>query len=247
VNGSPPSEMPFLDHLEELRRRIIFSLSAVLILSIAGYFVSDHVLRFLTRPIDEVYFMAVTEAFAVRIKIALLLGLFSGLPVIFYQVWKFVAPGLYPRESAMVFPVVGALYVMFLIGAAFCFYVVLPIGMQFLLSFGSEELKPLIGVGKYVSFVGWMTVAFGAVFELPVVTFILGRLGVVDAPALRRGRRYAIVGILIVAAVATPSPDVFSQLLLAGPLYLLYELSIALVAVSGRKRGIEASDPVSNI
>jgi sec-independent protein translocase protein TatC len=239
-------EMPFLEHLEELRRRLIVSLLSILVLSIAGYFFSEQMLAFLTRPLDEVYFMGVTEAFAVKIKVALLFGLFAALPVIFYQMWMFVAPGLYPRESRLVVPVVSAMFVFFLGGAAFCFFVVLPIGIEFLLGFGGEELKPMIMIGKYISFVGWMTVAFGAVFELPVVTFVLGRVGVVDAKMLRHGRRYAIVGILIVAAIATPSPDVFSQLLLAGPLYLLYEISIALVAVSGKKRGIEGAQAVSN-
>ena len=237
--------MPFLDPLEELRRRLIISLASILIMSIAGYFVADVVIKFVTRPLEAVYFTGVTEAFAVRIKVSLLVGLFTALPVVIYQVWKFVAPGLYPRESSMVFPVVIGMYVFFLAGASFCFFIVLPVGVKFLLGFGTEELKPLITIGHYVSFVGWMTVAFGAVFELPVVTFVLGRMGVVSARDLRRGRRYAVVGILIVAAIATPSPDMFSQLLLAGPLYILYELSIALVAVSGRKRGIEEVESVS--
>lgn len=241
-----PREMPFLDHLEELRRRLIKSLLSVLLLSIVGYFFADGLLNLLTRPIDEVYFMGITEAFAVKIKIALLFGLFLSVPLIFYQLWRFVAPGLYSREIWMVLPIVGAMSFFFLGGAVFCFYVVLPLGIKFLLGFGTDKLKPLISVEKYISFVGWMTVAFGAVFQLPVVTFILGRLGLVDARALRRGRRYAIVGILVVAAVATPSPDVFSQLLLAGPLYSLYELSILLVAVFGKKRGIATSEVVSD-
>lgn len=242
-----PREMPLLEHLEELRHRLIVSLSSILLLSIGGYFVSDAALVFITRSMDQVYFMSVTEAFAVKIKISLLLGLFVSLPVIFYQLYQFVVPGLYARESAMVIPVVASMFGFFLAGAAFCFYVALPAGVEFLLGFGNEKLQPLIGVGDYVSFVGWMTVAFGAVFELPVVTFVLGRLGIVDARQLRHGRRYAIVGILIVAAIATPSPDIFSQLMLAGPLYVLYELSIFLVAVSGRKRGIEQVESTSNV
>lgn len=241
-----PREMPLLEHLEELRRRLIVSLSSVLLLSIGGYFVSDAALAFITQSIDQVYFMSVTEAFAVKIKISLMLGLFVSLPVIFYQGWQFVVPGLYARESAMAIPVVTFMFAFFIAGAAFCFYVALPAGVTFLLGFGNESLQPLIRVGDYVSFVGWMTMAFGALFELPVVTFVLGRLGIVDAAQLRRGRRYAIVGILIVAAIATPSPDVFSQLMLAGPLYVLYEISIFLVAVSGRKQGIEQVGSTSN-
>jgi len=239
-------EMRFLDHLEELRRRLMKCLLSILLLSVAGYFFADALLDILTRPVDEVYFMGVTEAFSVKIKIVLLFGLFVSIPVIFFQIWQFVAPGLYSREIWMVLPLVAATSFFFIGGAVFCFYVVLPLGIKFLLGFGTAKLKPLISVEKYISFVGWMTVAFGVVFELPVVTFILGRLGLIDAAMLRRGRRYAIVGILIVAAVATPSPDVFSQLLLAGPLYSLYELSIILVAIFGKKRGIAASGAVSN-
>jgi sec-independent protein translocase protein TatC len=238
--------MPFLEHLEELRRRLIISIASVLVISIGGYFLSDVIVEFLTRPIDKVYFMGVTEAFAVKIKVSLFFGLFASLPVIFYQAWRFVLPGLTRKEVVMVLPMTVAMTVFFFLGASFCFFVVLPVGITFLLGFGTESLEPMIAIGRYVSFVGWMTISFGLVFELPVVTFLLGRLGVVDAPMLRKGRRYAIVGILIVAAVATPSPDMFSQLMLAGPLYLLYELSVALVAISARKRGIEPPHVVSN-
>jgi len=244
--ATDPREMPFLDHLEELRRRLITCFLAILIFSIAGYFFADGILEFLTRPVDEVYFMGITEAFAVKIKVALLFGLFLSVPLIFFQLWRFVAPGLYAREIRMVLPVVAGMSFFFLGGALFCFYAVLPLGIKFLLGFGTAKMKPLLSVEKYISFVGWMTVAFGAVFQLPVVTFILGRLGLVDAAMLRHGRRYAVVGILIVAAVATPSPDVFSQLLLAGPLYSLYELSIILVAVSGKKKGIATPGAVSD-
>ena len=238
--------MPFLEHLEELRRRLIISIASVLVISIGGYFISDFIIEFLTKPIDKVYFMGVTEAFAVKIKVSLFFGLFASLPVIFYQAWRFVLPGLTRKEMVMVLPMTAAMTVFFFIGASFCFFVVLPVGITFLLGFGTESLEPMIAIGRYISFVGWMVISFGLVFELPVVTFLLGRLGLVDAPMLRKGRRYAIVGILIVAAVATPSPDVFSQLMLAGPLYLLYELSVALGSITSRKRGIEPSEVVSN-
>jgi len=241
-----PKEMPFLDHLEELRHRLIVCFASILIISIVAYVFSDAVLQFITKPVDEVYFMGVTEAFAVRIKISLFLGLFLSMPVIFFQLWGFVAPGLYEREARVVIPVVAAMTFFFLVGAVFCFYIVMPVGIKFLLGFGTEKLKPLISVGKYVSFVGWMTAAFGLVFELPVVTFILGKMGMVDAKMLRKGRRYAVVGILIVAGVATPSPDMFSQLMLGVPLYTLYELSILVVALTGKKRGISPAEAVSN-
>jgi sec-independent protein translocase protein TatC len=149
--------------------------------------------------------------------------------------WQFVVPGLYDSEVRVVVPVVIFSTLFFLSGAAFCFFLVMPVGIKFLLGFGTEKMKPLIAIGSYVSFVGWMTVAFGAVFQLPIVSFFLGRLGIISSRMMRRGRRYAVVGILFVAAAVTPSPDVFSQLMLAGPLYLLYEASVVLVRLTGRR------------
>ncbi|GAG75262.1 unnamed protein product, partial [marine sediment metagenome] len=128
--------MPFLEHLEELRRRLIISIASVLVLSIGGYFVSDFIIEFLTRPIDKVYFMGVTEAFAVKIKVSLFFGLFGSLPIIFYHAWRFVLPGLTSREVVMVLPMTVAMTVFFFVGASFCFYVVLPVGVAFLLGFG---------------------------------------------------------------------------------------------------------------
>lgn len=242
---SRPDEMPLLEHLEELRTRILFCLAAILVASVFGYFLSDRILAYLIRPVEKVYFTGVAEAFAVKVKVALFFGLFAASPVVLFQAWKFVVPGLTARELRWVLPVTLALTGFFLLGAAFCFYLVLPIAVEFLLAFGTESLVPMISVSRYISFVGWMTLGFGVVFELPVVVFLLGRLGVVSASGLRRRRRVIVVGILIVSAIITPSPDVFSQLLLAGPLYLLFELSVAVVALTG-KRGIPVGGPASD-
>lgn len=234
-----PGELPLLDHLEELRSRLLVSISAVLVLSIGGYFLSDRILEFLIQPVGKVYFTGVAEAFAVKIKMALFFGLFAASPVVFYQAWKFIVPGLTAREARWVVPVAAALSVFFVAGAAFCFYLVVPVAVEFLLAFGTDSLVPLISVSRYISFVGWMVLGFGVVFELPVVVFLLGRLGIVSAEGLRRRRRIIIVAILIVSALITPSPDVFSQLMLAVPLYVLFELSVAVVALTGRQ-GIPA-------
>jgi len=242
---SRPGEMPLLDHLEELRSRLLVSLGTVLLLSIGGYFVSDRVLDFLIRPVGKVYFTGVAEAFAVKLKIALFFGLFAASPVVFYQAWRFIAPGLSAREVRWVLPVVMALTLFFVTGATFCFYLVVPVAVEFLLEFGSDSLVPMITVSRYVSFVGWMVLGFGVVFEMPVVVFLLGRLGVVSAEGLRRRRRLIVVAILIVSAIITPSPDVFSQLLLAGPLYVLFDLSVVVVALTGRQ-GIPAPQPTSD-
>ena len=235
--------MGFLDHLEELRGRIIKSLFSIIIFSIVAYVFSERLLEFITRPIPEVYFMAPTEAFSTRIKISLIAGIIISVPVIFYHVWRFIAPGLFKKEIKMLIPFVLASTIFFLIGAAFCFFMVLPLSMKFLLGFGTEKLKPMIQIKDYVSFVSYLILAFGAVFELPVISYFLGKIGIITADTLRKGRRYAVTAILILAAVITP-PDVFSQFMLAGPLYFLYEVSILVVKFTGKKKTAEEDSEV---
>jgi len=237
-------QMGFLDHLEELRGRIIKSLISIILLSIVAYVFSERLLEFLTGPIPEVYFMAPTEAFSTRIKISLIAGIIVSLPVIFYHVWRFVAPGLFQKEIRMIIPFVLASTIFFLIGAVFCFLLVLPLSIKFLMGFGTEKLKPMIQIKDYINFVSYMVLAFGAVFELPVACYFLGKVGLISANTLRKGRKYAVTAILIVAAFITPSPDVFSQLMLAGPLYFLYEVSIVVVKVTGKKRPAEETPEV---
>ncbi|MGB7061884.1 MAG: twin-arginine translocase subunit TatC [Candidatus Zixiibacteriota bacterium] len=236
-------QIGFLDHLEELRGRIIKSLISIILFSIVAYVFSERLLEFITGPIPEVYFMAPTEAFSTRIKISLIAGIIISVPVIFYHVWRFIAPGLFKKEIKMLIPFVLASTVFFLIGAAFCFFMVLPLSMKFLLGFGTEKLKPMIQIKDYISFVSYLILAFGAVFELPVISYFLGKIGIITADTLRKGRRYAVTAILILAAVITP-PDVFSQFMLAGPLYFLYEVSILVVKFTGKKRTPEEDSEV---
>ena len=228
----------FLEHLEELRGRIIKSLISVILVSIAAYFFSERLIDFVSRPIPELYFMSPTEAFAIRIKLSLIAGIIVSVPVIFYHLWQFVVPGLFEREIKLVVPVVLASTMFFLIGATFCFLRVLPLSIKFLLGFGTEKLKPMIKIGDYVSFVSYLILAFGAVFELPVIAYFLGKLGIITPRTLKRGRRYAIVGMLVMSAFITP-PDMFSQLMLTGPLYFLYEVSIVVVRVVQKKKSKE--------
>jgi sec-independent protein translocase protein TatC len=232
-----PKPMGFLDHLEELRGRIIKSLISIILLSIVAYIFSEKLLDFVTSPIPEVYFMAPTEAFSTRIKLSLIAGIIVSVPVIFYHAWRFVAPGLFEREVKFVIPVVLASTVFFLVGATFCWFLVLPLSIKFLLGFGTQKLKPMIQIKDYVSFVSYLILAFGAVFELPVISFFLGKIGVIKPRTLTKGRRYAITAILVVAAVITP-PDVFSQIMLAVPLYFLYEVSIIVVKITQRKKSV---------
>jgi sec-independent protein translocase protein TatC len=222
-----------IPHLEELRKRLLKSGASVVIGAIVAWFFVDHVIDLIADMVGQVYFMAPTEAFLVRLKLSIIMGVMVSVPVITYQLWRFVSPGLYPREKQMVLPVVIASTFFFAVGALFCYAVVLPVALEFLMGYGTENMTPLISVGSLLSFCAYMVLAFGIVFELPVVSYFLGRIGLVSYKILAKGRRYAVVLALILGATLTP-PDVFSQVMLAGPLLVLYEISIWIVKFTGR-------------
>lgn len=228
--------MPFLEHIEELRQRLIRILATILAFSIIAYAFSEQMVDFLVKPVGTVYFRQPTGAFSIRIKASLFAGLIVAIPVILYQLWRFAIPGLHAREVKFLIPVTLLGTFFFFGGASFCFFLVIPAAMQFLQAFASENVKALIDVSDYFSFVFWMCVAFGAVFELPIIAFFLGKIGVITAGTLSRGRRFALVAILVVAGVLTPTPDAFSQLMLAVPLYVLYEVSIVVVRMTGIRK-----------
>jgi sec-independent protein translocase protein TatC len=228
--------LPFLAHIEELRQRLIKVVLSIIIFAIAAYYFSDILVDYFIKPIGTVYFRQPTGAFLVRLKIAGFAGLVLAIPVLLYQFWMFVIPGLYRREIRYLVPVTVLGTLFFLGGGAFCFFLVIPRAMEFLKSFATPNLLPLIDVSEYFSFVFWMCVAFGAVFQLPIVAFFLGRIGLITSHTLGRGRRLAVVIILVVAALITPTPDAFSMMLLAAPLYILYEVSILVVRFTGVRR-----------
>lgn len=233
--------MSFLDHLEELRWRIFKSLISVVIFAIATYYFSDWMVDKVTAPLHDVgvYFKAPAEAFLVRVKISIFAGAVISVPILFYHIWMFVGPGLFKSEIKVVVPIVFSATVFFLIGGSFCFFYVIPLAINFLLGFATENMQPMIMIGDYISFAGMMVLAFGIVFELPVASFILGRMGVINHRLMGRGRRYALITILILGAVLTP-PDIISQMLLAVPLYLLYEISIVVVWLTARRERLDA-------
>ncbi|HEX9912032.1 MAG TPA: twin-arginine translocase subunit TatC, partial [candidate division Zixibacteria bacterium] len=161
-----------------------------------------------------------------------------------YQLWQFVVPGLLEKEVRVVIPLVILSTLSFLIGSSFAFFVVLPYMIKFLLSFGTDKLHPWIKIDDYLSFIGYTTLIFGAVFELPIVSYFLGKIGIISSKTLRKGRRYAIVAILIVAAFVTPTPDVFNMMLLAVPLYVLFEVSILVLILLERSKRKNAKKEV---
>lgn len=227
-NDTNERVMPFLDHLEELRNRLLKSILSIVLFTIGSYFISKQLMKILVRPYPfekKLIFLAPTEGFMVHIKVALFAGIILSLPVIFYQLWKFVAPGLYKKEQKYVPVIVIFSTISFLVGALFCYFVIIPYGLNFLLNFNTEQFEASIQIKEYLKFVTLLILVFGVIFELPLLSYFLTKMGIVTPEFLRTKRRYGIVLIFVFAAVLTP-PDVFTQLCLAGPLILLYEISI---------------------
>lgn len=214
-------------HLEELRNRLIISLITVGVCFAALYPFSETLLTLVHLPIqdEQLYMLSPAEAFIVHLKLAIFGAIVLAVPMLLYQLWAFVAPGLYQNEKRYALPFVLVATVFFLFGGLFAFFIMLPFALRFLLGFGGSLIQPMISVTNYVSFVTTMMLVFGVVFELPVILVFLAKMGIVTPAHLRSFRKYAIVGAFIIGAILTP-PDVVSQVMLAGPLLVLYEVSI---------------------
>lgn len=236
VDNKPKGNMPFLEHLEELRWRLLKSMFAVIVLAMAAFYFAEEIVEFIRIPLGEVklYNIAVTGTFYAYLKVSLITGVLAALPVIFYQMWMFIAPGLYNREKKFILPMVLISTVLFAIGAGFCYFLVLPMSFQFLIGFSGDVIVNTITIGSYISFVGLMMLAFGFGFQMPIIAYFLAKIGLLKPGFLVKGRRYSIVIILIVGAILTP-PDVFTQVLMAIPLYFLYEISIIVVKLTYKK------------
>jgi sec-independent protein translocase protein TatC len=242
--------MPLTAHLEELRWRLVKAFAAIAVAFIGCYFFSDRIFEFLTRPLVglrdaqlQLIGTGVTEAFFTRLKVSFIAAVFAASPALFYQAWRFIEPGLVDRERRHAIPFVLAATFFFVSGAAFCYIAVFPVGYAFFLEeYANIGVAPQIRISEYLSFASRMLLAFGVTFEMPVVTFFLARVGVVDHRLLLRWFRYAIVVIFIVAAVLTPGPDIASQLLMAGPLFFLYLVSIGVAFAFARRKTPEAAD-----
>jgi len=231
--------MTFTEHLEELRWCLLKSLAAITVASGACYFFSDLIFGFIVAPLRQnlqpghsLIGTGVTEAFFIEIKVALAAGVLFSCPFIFYQIWRFIAPGLSGGEKKRVLPFVLFATLFFVGGAYFCYRIVLPVAFQYFIEqYGTMGVTPAIRIGDYFSFFFRMVLAFGVTFELPVFTFFLVRLGIWDYRFMLRSFRYAIVAIFIIAAVLTPTPDIINQCLLALPMLLLYVASIGVAYV----------------
>jgi len=234
-------KMSFMEHLGELRTRIMWSLVAAGVGIVIALFITDPVMHFISRPIvgmkTDLVFTSPTEAFWTWMKIAMVLGIFISMPGILYQVWKFVSPGLHAHEKKYAAPFIISGSLLFLLGGAFALLVIIPYASTFLVTFGQEKgWKPMLTVSSYTDFVIKFTLAFGIVFQLPVVIMILSLIGVVTPQFLARNRKYAILVNFIIAAVLTPTPDMINQTLMAGPLCILYEVGIICARLATRRR-----------
>ncbi len=243
------SKAPLLDHLIELRRRLLWSFAAVAVSFATCLYFVDPILTVLVQPLraagqDQLIAVAVFEQFFVRIKVAFFGALMISFPILASQIWLFVAPGLYRRERKAFLPFLMLTPFLFAAGAALAYYVAMPIALEYLLGFegelGGVRQTSLPGIGNYLDFVTRFIFGFGVAFLLPVLLMLLERAGLVTRTQLKSGRRYAIVVAFVIAAVLTP-PDVISQLLLAVPLVLLYEVSLIAIWFTERRRAREAA------
>ena len=225
----------FLEHLDELRRRLWVAVAALLASAAVSFFYADRLLEFALLPARNeavsLYFFTPVDAFVVKIKLALLSGLLVASPVLLWQLWLFLSPALHAHEKKAVVPFVALTSTLFFGGAAFAFFRVLPTALHFLVGMQTEWMRPLLSVSEYLSFVSLLVISFGAAFNLPVFVLILVWTGAVNVQMLNQFQRQMIVLIFVAAAVLTPGPDIASQLLLAVPLVLLYEASVLVACV----------------
>ena len=219
-------QLTFFEHLEELRSRIVKSAIIIIAASCLFYGYVDRLIPFLIKPVGHVVFTSPAEAFVAQIMLAFFGGIFLSMPVVLYQVWQFVSAGLTETERKYIVIFIPLAYAFFTLGCAFAYFAVLPAMLKFFLSFSTPYVMPMITVSQYISFVGTVVLSFGFIFELPLAIVLLTKIGIATPQFLVEKRRHAIVLIFIVSAVLTPSPDWVSQLIMAIPLTVLYEISI---------------------
>jgi sec-independent protein translocase protein TatC len=253
MTESDGSQETFISHLIELRTRLVRAIVAVLAVFLCVAYWTKPIYSFMAKPLLAVLPAGasmiatdVTTTFFVPVKVAMLVAFMIALPYVLYQMWAFVAPGLYQHEKKLVLPLLVSSTLLFFVGMAFAYFVVFPMAFKFFAEFTPVGVTMATDIDKYFSFVLTMFIVFGIAFEVPVVEVLLVRIGAVTVPQLKEIRRYVIVGIFIVAAIVTP-PDVFSQLALAIPLCILYEIGIVLARFSGKPAAPAAADEASGM
>jgi sec-independent protein translocase protein TatC len=241
---------PFVSHLKELRNRLVVALVGVGAAFIITYIFKENIFAFLMRPFIEVMppqssfiFTSVTEAFITYFKVAIVAALFLASPLVLYEIWMFVSPGLYDAEKRYVFPFIAFGSVFFVAGGLFCYFAVLPTVFHFFVSYASSFIIPMPSLKEYMNLVLKMILIFGLIFQMPLVAYYLSKAGIINYRSLKKKRRYAILAIVIVSAIITP-PEVTSQLLMAVPMYGLFELSLVIAKIWGKKEKTDADAAV---
>ncbi|MEE8596325.1 twin-arginine translocase subunit TatC [candidate division WOR-3 bacterium] len=231
-------KLSFLDHLEELRKRILYLIACVGIFSIIGFIFSKNALNIIIQKaqLQSAYFFSPIEAFTSQIKVAIFLGIIISFPFILYQTWAFIGPGLTRKERSVSISYLASGMILFIIGNLFGYFILIPYGLRFLLSFGTEYLQPLMNVSKYLNFIIWSLLGSGFLFQLPLLLFFLMKLGIIDVDTVTKHRAEAIVVILILCAIITPTGDFFTLLLISVPLLLLFELSIFAARITQKQK-----------
>ena len=219
------SSMSVVDHLSELRMRLVVAIVAIVIGTLGAYYYVEDILQILVAPAGKLYYTKPTEAFFTYMKISLVAGCIISSPIWFYQIWAFIVPALSKGEKKVTFMVVPTAVALFVVGVLFSYYLVLPIAIQFFIGFGTDELQPLFSIGQYIDFVIAFILPFGITFELPLILIALGVMGILSSNRLRQYRKMFILVAFVVGAAISPTPDMLSQTMIAGPMILLYEIS----------------------
>jgi sec-independent protein translocase protein TatC len=238
---------PFVSHLKELRDRLLVSILGVGIAFIITYIFKERIFAFLMRPFIQVMpahssfiFTSLTEAFITYFKIALVAALFLAAPVILYEVWMFVAPGLYENEKRYIFPFIAFGSIFFIIGGLFCYFVVMPFVYRFFVSYAGPSVIPMPSLKEYMNLTLKLLIIFGFIFQMPLIAYYLAKAGIINYRLLAKRRRYAILAIVVLSAIISP-PEVTSQLLLSVPMYGLFETSVIIARVFGKKEKANAA------
>jgi sec-independent protein translocase protein TatC len=255
--------MPFWSHLAELRKRLVISAMAISAGFVVCFNYSEDLLGILMMPLNstmsyqasfpfllftpnpvkqELFFTTLTEPFMAHLKIAFVAALILAVPIILLQIWKFISPGLMPRERRYTGYFVSFSTLFFAAGVLFCFLLLLPYAVPFLIGYKTEHLKPIIRIGEYIDFTLKFLLGAGAVFELPLIIILLSRMGILQPASLAKFRKYAFLLSFIIGAIITPTPDAFNMTLMSLPIYVLYEIGILGARIFGRKRGSDSTD-----
>lgn len=243
TNENSETKQTYFEHLEELRKRLINSFIAIIVATVGSFIFADRLFKLLVQPLlaampednQRLIFTNLPEAFVAYLKIALVAGIFISSPIILWQIWLFISPGLFPHEKKYAFPFVFFVSMFFTMGGLFCFYQVFPWGFRFFLGFANDYIEAMPKMSEYITFSLKLIIVFGLIFQLPVLIYFLTKIGLVTGEFLAKNRKYAILIVFVIAAILTP-PDVITQLMLGFPLVILYELGILIAKVVDRNK-----------